>query len=312
MKIPELKQWSDYLYQMLKIRRFEERLNQLFSLGYIHGTIHLYVGQEAVAVGVCSALGKRDYITSTHRGHGHFNAKGGDVRRILAEIWGLEEGYCMGRGGTQHMADFNIGNLGSNGITGGQIPIATGAALALKMQGQRQVVACFFGDGAANEGVFHESLNIASVWGLPVIYVCENNLYAMSTPVRTAFKIPDIAARATAYGIPGYIVDGMDVTEVRRVTAEAVEAARQGRGPSLIECKTYRFLGHSKSDNRNYRTREEEAEWEARDPIKLLSEKLLARGMTADELAQIENRVTKEIDGAVEFSKNLAETRLHS
>jgi TPP-dependent pyruvate/acetoin dehydrogenase alpha subunit len=312
MKIPELKQWSDYLYQMLKIRRFEERLNQLFSLGYIHGTIHLYVGQEAVAVGVCSALGKRDYITSTHRGHGHFIAKGGDVRRILAEIWGLEEGYCMGRGGTQHMADFNIGNLGSNGITGGQIPIATGAALALKMQGQRQVVACFFGDGAANEGVFHESLNIASVWGLPVIYVCENNLYAMSTPVRTAFKIPDIAARATAYGIPGYIVDGMDVTEVRRVTAEAVEVARQGRGPSLIECKTYRFLGHSKSDNRNYRTREEEAEWEARDPIKLLSEKLLARGMTADELAQIENRVTKEIDGAVEFSKNLAETRLHS
>ena len=312
MKKFELNQWSDYLYQMIKIRRFEEKLNNLFAMGHIRGTIHLYVGQEAVAVGICSVLEKHDCITSTHRGHGHFIAKGGDVKRIMAEIWGLEEGYCMGRGGTQHMADFNIGNLGSNGITGGQIPIATGAALALKMQGKKQVVACFFGDGAANEGVFHESLNIASVWELPIIYVCENNLYAMSTPVHVAFKIPDIATRSAAYGIPGYIVDGMDVTEVRRVATEAVEAARQGKGPSLIECKTYRFLGHSKSDTRVYRTREEEASWEARDPIKLLSEKLLAQGTTANELEQIENRVMKEIDEAVEFAKNLAEIKVHS
>jgi TPP-dependent pyruvate/acetoin dehydrogenase alpha subunit len=311
MKKPELNQMSDYLYQMLKIRKFEERLNHLFSLGHIHGTIHLYVGQEAVAVGVCGALEKGDYITSTHRGHGHFIAKGGDVKRILAEVRGLEEGYCMGRGGTQHMADFNIGNIGSNGITGGQIPVATGAALAVKMRGQTQVVACFFGDGATNEGIFHESLNMASVWGLPIVYVCENNLYAMSTPVRAAFKITDISARGAAYGIPAYTVDGMDVMEVWRVATAAVEAAREGKGPSLIECKTYRFLGHSKSDTRNYRTREEEASWEARDPIKIISERLLSQGMTTDELEQTEARVTKEIDAAVEFSKNLIENKVH-
>lgn len=306
MKNPELQQWSDWLYRMLKIRRFEEKLNQLYALGHIHGTIHLYVGEEAVAVGVCSALEKQDCITSTHRGHGHFIAKGGDVKRIMAEIWGLKEGICGGKGGTQHMADFSIGNIGSNGITGGQIPIATGAALAMKMQGKRQVVACFFGDGAANEGVFHESLNMAAIWGLPIVYVCENNLYAMSTPVRVAFKMPDIAARGAAYGIPGYIVDGMDVTEVKKVAAAAVAAAREGRGPSLIECKTYRFLGHSKSDMRVYRTKEEEASWEARDPIKLLSEKMHQQGMPADELKQIESRVAKEIDAAVEFAKNAA------
>ncbi len=312
MKKPEISQYSDYLYQMLKIRRFEERLNELYARGHIHGTIHLYVGQEAVAVGVCSVLGKDDCITSTHRGHGHFIAKGGDVNRILAEIWGLEEGYCQGQGGTQHMADFNIGNIGSNGITGGQIPIATGAALAIKMQGKEEVVACFFGDGAANEGVFHESLNLASVWGLPIVYVCENNLYAMSTPVKTAFRIPDIAARGAAYGIPGHVVDGMDVIEVRKAAAAAVEAARQGKGPSLIECKTYRFMGHSKSDTRNYRTKEEEADWEARDPIKRLSDELLNQGVTASELEQIENRVMEEIDGAVEFARNCAERKVPS
>jgi TPP-dependent pyruvate/acetoin dehydrogenase alpha subunit len=217
----------------------------------------------------------------------------------------------MGRGGTQHMADFNIGNIGSNGITGGQIPVATGAALAVKMRGQTQVVACFFGDGATNEGIFHESLNMASVWGLPIVYVCENNLYAMSTPVRAAFKITDISARGAAYGIPAYTVDGMDVMEVWRVATAAVEAAREGKGPSLIECKTYRFLGHSKSDTRNYRTREEEASWEARDPIKIISERLLSQGMTTDELEQTEARVTKEIDAAVEFSKNLIENKVH-
>ncbi|OGO20815.1 MAG: hypothetical protein A2144_03440 [Chloroflexi bacterium RBG_16_50_9] len=306
MNETELKQFTDYLYQMLKIRRFEERLNHLYAKGHIHGTIHLYVGQEAVAVGVCSALEKHDCITSTHRGHGHFIAKGGDVKRMMAEIWGSEEGYCRGTGGTQHMADFSIGNIGSNGITGGQIPIATGAALAFKMQGKAQVVACFFGDGATNEGVFHESLNMAAVWGLPIIYVCENNLYAMSTPVGVAFKIRDIASRGAAYGIPGHVVDGMDVTEVRKAASEAVESVRQGKGPILIECKTYRFVGHSRSDNRNYRTKQEETTWEARDPIKLLSEKLLGLGVTSNELEQIENRVVKEIDEAVEFAKGRA------
>jgi len=239
---------------MLKIRRFEEKLNDLYAMGYIQGTIHLYIGQEAVSVGACAALKNHDYITSTHRGHGHFIAKGGDINRIMAEIWGLDEGYCAGRGGTQHMADFSIGHLGSNGITGGQIPIATGAALAIKMQGKEQVVLCFFGDGATNEGVFHESLNMGAVWKLPVVYICENNLYAMSTPVSNAFAIKDIATRATAYGMPGHIVDGMDVVDVKRVVDEAVNRARDGRGPTLVECKTYRFLGHSRSDTRAYRT----------------------------------------------------------
>ena len=312
MNEAEIKQLQEYLHLMLKIRRFEERLNDLYARGHIHGTIHLYVGQEAVAVGVCSVLKKNDCITSTHRGHGHFIAKGGDVNRILAEIWGLDEGYCQGQGGTQHMADFSIGNIGSNGITGGQIPIATGAALAIKMQGKDQVVACFFGDGAANEGIFHESLNLASVWGLPIVYVCENNLYAMSTPAQAAFNIPDIAARGAAYGIPGHVIDGMDVMAVRKGATAAMETARQGKGPSLIECKTYRFMGHSKSDTRNYRTKEEEAAWEARDPIKRLSEELLNQGVTASELKQIENRVTKEIDGAVEYAKNCAERKVAS
>ena len=303
----EIKQLSDYLYQMLKIRRFEEKLNDLYAMGYIQGTIHLYIGQEAVSVGACAALKKHDYITSTHRGHGHFIAKGGEINRIMAEIWGLSEGYCAGRGGTQHMADFSIGHLGSNGITGGQIPIATGAALAIRMQGKEQVVLCFFGDGATNEGVFHESLNIASVWGLPIVYICENNLYAMSTPVGDAFAIEDIATRAAAYGMPGHIVDGMDVVEVKKVVGEAVDRARQGRGPTLIECKTYRFLGHSKSDTRSYRTKQEEASWEERDPIKLLSKKLLNEGVTYEELELVEKRVVEEIDKAVEFARRCAE-----
>lgn len=296
----------DYLYQMLKIRRFEESLNDLYAKGYIHGTIHLCVGQEAVAAGVCGALKPQDYITSTHRGHGHFIAKGGDIRRMMAELWGLKEGYCGGTGGTQHMADFSIGHLGSNGITAGQIPVATGAALAIKMQGKKQVVACFFGDGAANEGVFHESLNMAALWSLPIIYICENNLYAMSTPFEKAYKIRDITVRSLAYGMPGHVVDGMDVIEVQKVVSEAVMAARWGKGPTLIECKTYRFLGHSKSDNRNYRTRQEEAIWEARDPIKLLSDKLRSHGVHDIELEQIESRVMKEINEAIAYARDCA------
>jgi len=304
----ETKQLLEYLYQMLKIRRFEEKLDALYAMGYIHGTIHLYIGQEAVAVGACAVLEKHDYITSTHRGHGHFIAKGGDIKKIMAEIWGLEEGYCMGQGGTQHMADLNIGHLGSNGITGGQIPIATGAALAVKMREEDRVVLCFFGDGAANEGVFHESLNMASVWRLPIVYICENNLYAMSTPVGNAFAIKDIATRAAAYGMPGCIVDGMDVIEVKTVVGEAVDRARQGHGPTLIECKTYRFLGHSKSDTRAYRTKQEEASWEERDPIKLLSEKLLNEGATYEDLERVEKGVVEQIDEAVEFARRCAET----
>jgi TPP-dependent pyruvate/acetoin dehydrogenase alpha subunit len=208
------------------------------------------------------------------------------------------------------MADFTIGHLGSNGITGGQIPVATGAALAIKMRGRDQVVLCFFGDGAANEGVFHESLNMAAVWELPIVYVCENNLYAMSTSVNAAFRTKDIATRATAYGMPGCVVDGMDVIEIERKVREAVDRARQGKGPTLVECKTYRFLGHSRSDARIYRTRQEEDSWKERDPIKLLTERLQKEGVTQDQLKRIENRAMKEVDEAVEFAGGCAETVL--
>jgi TPP-dependent pyruvate/acetoin dehydrogenase alpha subunit len=296
----------DYYYQMLKIRRFEEALNDLYAQGYINGTLHLCVGQEAVAVGVCGALNIDDYITSTHRGHGHFIAKGGDITRMMAELFGLREGYCGGAGGTQHMADFSIGHLGSNGITGGQIPVATGAALALKLAEKKQVVACFFGDGAANEGLFHESLNMASIWNLPIIYICENNLYAMSTPFQKAFNIHDIAIRSVAYGMRGRVVDGMDVLEVKNEAAEAVEAARNGKGPTLIECKTYRFSGHSKSDPRIYRTRQEEALWQEKDPINLLKKKLYGNGALELELETIENRVKTEIENAIVHCQDMA------
>jgi TPP-dependent pyruvate/acetoin dehydrogenase alpha subunit len=296
----------DYYYQMVKIRRFEEALNNLYAQGHINGTLHLCVGQEAVAVGACGALNTDDYITSTHRGHGHFIAKGGDITRMMAELFGLPEGYCGGAGGTQHMADFSIGHLGSNGITAGQIPVATGAALALKMSGKKQVAVCFFGDGAANEGVFHESLNMAAIWNLPIIYICENNLYAMSTPFQKAFSIHDIAIRSVAYGMRGRTVDGMDVLGVKNEVSEAVEAARSGKGPTLIECKTYRFSGHSKSDPRNYRTREEEALWQEKDPINLLKNKLYGNGALEVELENIENRVKSEIENAIVHCQDTA------
>lgn len=304
--------WLDYYYQMVKIRRFEEALSDLYARGYIGGTLHLCVGQEAVAVGVCSALNPDDFITSNHRGHGHFIAKGGDVKRMMAELFGLKEGYCGGTGGTQHMADFSIGHLGSNGITAGQIPVATGAALALKMQGKKQVVACFFGDGAANEGIFHESLNIAALWNLPIVYICENNLYAMSTPFKKAFNINDIAIRGVAYGVRSYIVDGMDVLAVQKEVAEAVLAARTSQGPALVECKTYRHLGHSKSDPRTYRTKQEEAQWLEKDPIKLISQKLLKGGALGIELEQIDGRVNSEIQEAVDYCREIAGTAVPS
>ena len=304
--------WLDYYYQMIKIRRFEEALNDLYARGYINGTLHLCVGQEAVAVGVCGSLNTNDYITSTHRGHGHFIAKGGDITRMMAELFGLKEGYCAGTGGTQHMADFSIGHLGSNGITAGQIPVATGAALALKMSGKKQVVACFFGDGAANEGVFHESLNMAAIWNLPIIYVCENNLYAMSTPFQKAFSIQDIATRSVAYGMRGRVVDGMDVLEVKNEVSEAVAAARAGKGPTLIEAKTYRFTGHSKSDPRNYRTRQEEALWQEKDPISCLKNKLLGKGVLELELENIEERIKNEIENAIAYCRDSTKVAMAS
>lgn len=292
------------LYLMALIRRFDERVLELVGKGEIRGTTHPYVGQEAVAVGACWPLAPTDLIISTHRGHGHLLAKGGDPRRLMAELFGKATGYGRGRGGTQHVADFSVGHLGSFGITGGGIPIGTGAALAARLRGSGQVVVAFFGEGAANQGVFHESLNLASLWRLPVVYVCENNLYAMSTHVRDASAVPRIAARAAAYGMPGEVADGMDPLAVATAVGAAVGRARRGEGPTLVECETYRFLGHSRSDRRVYRSREEEESWRARDPIPSFQRRVVAAGLLADEetrkiLAQAE----EEVEMAVAFAQ---------
>jgi len=292
------------LFQLTLIRAFEERVLKLVSDGSIRGTTHPYVGQEAVAVGACLALRPDDWVISTHRGHGHLLAKGGDANRLMAELFGKATGYGGGKGGTQHMADYAVGHLGSNGITGGGIPIGTGAALSAQMRRTSQVVAIFFGDGAVNQGTFHESLNLAALWRLPAVYVCENNLYAMSTSVRDACAIEHIAERAAAYGMPGVQVDGMDVLAVAAAVRSAVERARAGRGPSLIECKTYRFLGHSKSDQRVYRSREEEATWRGRDPITRFRTTLLEHGLaSAAELDAVARDAVAAVDTAVEFAR---------
>jgi TPP-dependent pyruvate/acetoin dehydrogenase alpha subunit len=291
------------LYQLTLIRAFEERVLKLVSDGSIRGTTHPYVGQEAVAVGACLALRPDDWVVSTHRGHGHLLAKGGDANRLMAELFGKAAGYGGGKGGTQHMADYAVGHLGSNGVTGGGIPIGTGAALSAHMRRSGQVVLIFFGDGAANQGTFHESLNLAALWRLPAVYVCENNLYAMSTPVREACAIEHIADRAAGYGMPGVQTDGMDVLAVAAAVRTAVERARAACGPSLIECKTYRFLGHSKSDQRVYRGRDEEASWRARDPLARFRHTMLEHGLaTTADLDAIAHDAVAAVDAAVAFA----------
>jgi pyruvate dehydrogenase E1 component alpha subunit len=290
----------DWLYQMLLIRAFEETVEQLYAAGKMHGTMHLYIGQEAVAVGAIAALRPDDYITSTHRGHGHAIAKGQDLRAMLAELLGKETGVCRGRGGSMHLADLERGNLGANGIVAGGIPIAVGAGLSIRMQGQDRVVLCFFGDGAANHGNFHEGLNMAAIWRLPVVFLCENNQYAMSMAVRRAMAVPRVADRAVAYGIPGETVDGMDVVAVYRAVRAAVERARRGEGPTLIEAITYRYRGHSKSDRQVYRTKDEVQAWMARDPIARLREALIARGWLSEaEAAALEERAREAVAEAL-------------
>ncbi|MCS7252430.1 MAG: thiamine pyrophosphate-dependent dehydrogenase E1 component subunit alpha [Armatimonadota bacterium] len=297
-----------YLRKMWLIRFFEMALDELFGKGLIKGTSHFCAGQEAVSVGACAALRPDDAVTSNHRGHGHFIAKGGDPKHIMAEIFGKATGYVGGRGGSQHMACFEIGFFGSNGITGGGIPVATGIALAFKLRGLDRVALCFFGDGAANTGYFHESLNMASIWKLPVIYLCENNFYAMSTPFDYAFPIEDVSERAAAYGIPSMIVDGNDVLAVREAVKGAAERARMGYGPMLIEAKTYRYYGHSKSDYREYRTLEEELDWKARDPITRFERFLVSSGVaTQDEIDDIRKSAREEIDSAVTFAESSPE-----
>jgi TPP-dependent pyruvate/acetoin dehydrogenase alpha subunit len=255
------------LRTMWTARRFEEAVDQLFARGLMHGTMHLSIGQEASAVGTCLALRPDDLITSTHRGHSHCVAKGADLTRMMAELLAKDTGYCRGRGGSMHIADVATGNLGANGIVGGGIPIAVGAALAQQLGGTGRVVIAFFGDGAANEGAFHEAANLAAVWELPVVFVCENNHYGMSMSADEAFAIEDISSRAAAYGFPGITADGNDLQAVYEAVSAAVDRARAGDGPTLVENVTYRWKGHSKSDKNLYRTREEIAEWQGRDPI---------------------------------------------
>jgi len=300
--IPEAQLLRDY-ETMWVIRRFEETLKDLYGTGVIRGTSHFCAGQEATEVGATAALRPDDLVTSTHRGHGHFIAKGGDPRRIMAELWGKATGYACGRGGSQHMADFAIGFLGSNGITGGMIPVATGAALSQKVLGTGKVVLCFFGDGATGQGAFHEAVNMGAIWKLPVVYLCENNLYAMSTPVEEAFAEPEIAKRAAAYGLPGRRVDGQDYFAVREAVAEAAQRARDGGGPTLIEAMTYRIYGHSKSDECAYRTQQEEAAWADRDALKLMREALLERGVLTEALdAEVRARAEQTIQEAIRFA----------
>lgn len=289
--------------KMLEIRFFEERVFELYGQNLVPGTIHLYAGEEAVAVGTCSALSKDDYITSTHRGHGHCVAKGADLKRTMAEILGKKTGYCKGKGGSMHIADFTIGMLGATAVVGAGLPIAVGAALSARLRKTDQVVACFFGEGASNQGTFHESINMASAWKLPVIFVCENNLYAMGTRQSRIMNIEDIADRAASYGIPGVSVDGNDVLAVYGAACIATERARRGEGPTLIECKTYRQKGHSRVDSAKYRPREEVEEWLHKDPIKRLRDKLIQGEIsTQAELQEIEKRVSNEIEDAVKFA----------
>ena len=298
-----------HLVQMLRtmilIREFDELAIQLRVAGKIYGAVHPYVGQEAVAVGVCSCLTIRDRAISTHRGHGHCIAKGADIRRMMAELFGRVDGYCKGRGGSMHIADFAVGMLGANGIVGGGLPIACGAALAAQLEGEGDVAVCFFGDGAAAEGEFHEALNIAAVWKLPIVFVCENNQYAANNAVAVQHPHVDIAAHASAYHMPGVIVDGNDLLEVYATTAEAVARARRGEGPSLLECKTYRWHFHAMRNTPPPETRppEEILSWKARDPIARFEQHVRDGGvLSAAEIGALRERVKADLDEAVAFA----------
>jgi len=291
------------LRRMMEIRGFEDKVFELLGRNILQGASHVYAGEEAVAVGACAAITDRDYVASTHRGHGHSIALGADLKRMMAELCGKATGYCKGRGGSMHIADVQNRNLGATGIVGGNIPVGTGAALACQMQKKDSVVLCFFGDGASNEGTFHESLNMAGKWKLPIVYICENNLYGMSVAFARACPLNDVAGRARAYAMPGAIVDGQRVLDVREAVLAAADRARKGDGPTLIEAKTYRYRGHSRSDPRAYRTREEEAYWHERDPILLFRQDLAKEGALTDEsFAAIQAEVDAAIAAAEKFA----------
>lgn len=292
--------------KMLLIRAFEEKTQDLYARGLIPGLAHLYIGEEAVAVGVCMNLRNDDYITSTHRGHGHVLAKGANPKYMFAELFGKKNGYCKGKGGSMHIADVSIGVLGANGIAGAGIVIACGSGLSSKYRETDQVTICFFGDGAGNTGTFHEGLNLASIKKLPVVFVCENNFYAISTPVSESVLIESISIRGTSYGIPGITIDGNDILAVYEATEKAVNRARSGEGPTLIECITYRWRGHHEGDpnqGTRYRTKEEIEKWVEKCPIKRFEKLLLEdRTLNKNKVDKLKKEVQQEIEDAVKFA----------
>ena len=294
----------DMFKTMVRIRTFEERVAKEFAAGNLPGIVHLYLGEEASATGACANLRPDDYVASNHRGHGHLIAKGGRTDLMMAELYGKKTGYCKGKGGCMHIADLDIGILGANGLVGAGIPIAGGAALSAQIRGTDQVTICFFGDGASGTCRFHEGVNMASHWKLPVVYVIENNQYAMSTRTRDVRNIENISDRAAAYGIPGVSVDGNDVLAVYEAVGEAVVRARKGKGPTIIECETWRWHGHTEGDPQLYKSKEESQEWMKKDPIPRFREKLIEMGvLTEKEADEINQAILEEIDEAVKFAE---------
>lgn len=299
----------DIYSRILRIRRFEEKISVLFSQGQLPGFVHLYIGEEAIGSGVCAALRNDDYIVSTHRGHGHVVAKGGDFNRLMAELFGKKDGYCKGKGGSMHAADFKIGMLGASGIVGGGIPMAVGAGFSAKYRGTDQVSVSFFGDGASNEGSFHESVNLAAALKLPVIFVCENNHYGEFTPAEKASNITDVASRAIGYGIPGVIVDGTNAIDVYLEAKKAVDRARQGNGPTLIEAKTHRKGGHAEGEiaflaGQKYRSDEEFEEAQVKDPAKIMREYILENRIASEaDLNSMDEKIINDVEAAVEFAR---------
>jgi len=294
-----------WIYERMRlIRTFEDKVAELFAQGLLPGFVHLYAGEEAIAVGVCVHLTDRDHITSTHRGHGHCIAKGVDINAMMAELFGKATGACKGKGGSMHIADVSKGMLGANGIVGGGGPLACGSALTAKVTGSDSVTVCFFGDGAAEQGTIHEAMNLAAIWKLPVIFVCENNLYAESTPWFYHCAAKDIADRGVAYNIPGVLVDGTDVFAVYEAAGEAVARARRGEGPTLIEARAFRYYGHFQGDPLTYRTKEEEEEYRRRDPIDQFRRRVLERNLlTAAELDAVDARAREVVEAAVRFAQ---------